>query len=346
MAPAGKSRVLLVGSGGVGTMASYALETGGQADVTSVLRSNYDAVKKNGFSIDSIEHGNGIKGFRPTQILKEVPNVAKEGLPLFDYIVVTTKNIPDVPPTVSDIIEPAVTPNTTAVVLLQNGLSIEKPLIERFPENAILSGVSLISASESPYGVILHEFNDVSKIGPFDGLRVIKQTAESQARRFVEIYNACGRVDCQYDDDVSFTRWRKLVYNSSFNSVSAILNMDVVRMRMTRYIIDDLVRPAMLEIMAPAKAAGVELPDGVDDFFIRMDPPDDHFLPSMGQDSAKGNFMEIEIIVGAPVREAQRLGVPVPTLQTIYGLLKGLQVKTKETKGIWKAEWDEGNPYK
>ena len=56
--------------------------------------------------------------------------------------------------------------------------------------------------------------------------------------------------------------------------------------------------------------------------------------------------MELETIVGEPVREAQRLGVPVPTLQVIYNLLKGLQVKTKEAKGQWKAEFEEGNPYR
>jgi ketopantoate reductase len=60
----------------------------------------------------------------------------------------------------------------------------------------------------------------------------------------------------------------------------------------------------------------------------------------------QGNYMELETIVGEPLREAERLGVPTPTLKTIYGLLKGLQVKTKERKGAWKAEFEEGNPYR
>lgn len=61
-----KANVLLVGSGGVGTMATYAMEIGGRAAVTAVCRSNYLAVEKAGFSIDSIEHGQGIRGFRPS----------------------------------------------------------------------------------------------------------------------------------------------------------------------------------------------------------------------------------------------------------------------------------------
>lgn len=55
--------------------------------------------------------------------------------------------------------------------------------------------------------------------------------------------------------------------------------------------------------------------------------------------------MEMECIVGEPVREAQRLGVPVPTLTVIYNLLKGLQLRTKEAKGLWKPHYEEGNPY-
>jgi ketopantoate reductase len=61
-----KASILVIGMGGVGTMAAYALETGGGANVTAVLRSNYGAVEAHGFDIDSIDYGHDIKGFRPT----------------------------------------------------------------------------------------------------------------------------------------------------------------------------------------------------------------------------------------------------------------------------------------
>lgn len=60
-----KANVLLIGSGGVGTMGAYALEKGGKASVTAVLRSNYSVVKEQGFTIDSLEHGK-VKDWRPT----------------------------------------------------------------------------------------------------------------------------------------------------------------------------------------------------------------------------------------------------------------------------------------
>ena len=66
MASQTKAEILLVGCGGVGTMCAYNLEVGSQANVTAVLRSNYDAVDKNGFSISSIEHGE-VTGWRPSK---------------------------------------------------------------------------------------------------------------------------------------------------------------------------------------------------------------------------------------------------------------------------------------
>lgn len=61
-----KARVLIIGMGGVGTLAAYALETGGKAEVTAVSRSNYGAVMQHGIAIDSIDYGRNIKGWRPT----------------------------------------------------------------------------------------------------------------------------------------------------------------------------------------------------------------------------------------------------------------------------------------
>lgn len=60
-----KRRVLVIGSGGVGTMVSVALERSGQASVTSVLRSNYEQVVKHGFEIESIDHGK-LSAWRPS----------------------------------------------------------------------------------------------------------------------------------------------------------------------------------------------------------------------------------------------------------------------------------------
>lgn len=270
-------------------MAAYALESAGEAEVTMVLRSNFNAVKQNGFTIDSIQHGHDIAEWRPSQLVEEVPSAQHVADAPYDYIIVATKNIPDVKPTVIDIIENAVTPGKTSILLLQNGLNIERPIISRFPKNVVLSGVSLISTTETQHGVIRHDFTDDCKVGPFfgSGSKVQPEVAEASARRLVNAYNACGKVNWEYDEDVPLTRWRKLVYNSSFNSVAAVTGMDTARMRMSEFVIDELVLPIMLEIKAAAKVAGINLPDGIEQKIIRVDPTDTAFVPSMGQDAVK-----------------------------------------------------------
>lgn len=284
-----KIEVLIVGGGGVGTMAAYALESAGQAEVSMVLRSNFKAVKQNGFTIDSIQHGHDIRGWRPSHVLQEIPKARDAGTPSFDYIIVATKNIPDIKPTVVEIIRDAVTPGKTSILLLQNGLNIEVPIIAQFPDNPVLSGVSLVSTTETSHGVVRHDFTDSCKVGPFINAnsRVSADAAASSAHRLIAAYNACGTVDWKFDDNVPFTRWRKLVYNSSFNSVAALLGMDTARMRMSEHVIDELILPIMLEIKTAAKAAGIDLPEGLEQEVVRIDPTDTAFVPSMGQDALK-----------------------------------------------------------
>ena len=103
---------------------------------------------------------------RLVRVRNTIPNVAKEGLKPFDFVSVATKNIADVGPTVSEIIVPAVTSGHSTIALIRNGLNIEKPLIATFPKNVILSGVSLIEATEIKPGSILHDDHDHLVIGP------------------------------------------------------------------------------------------------------------------------------------------------------------------------------------
>ena len=58
--------ICLIGSGGVGTIASLVLEKSKRAKVTAVLRSNHSIVKDKGFEIDSVDHGK-LSGWRPSK---------------------------------------------------------------------------------------------------------------------------------------------------------------------------------------------------------------------------------------------------------------------------------------
>ncbi|BCR85728.1 ketopantoate reductase family protein [Aspergillus chevalieri] len=332
-----KLKILLIGSGGIGTITAYALETGGLAEVTAILRSNFAVVEKNGFTIDSVDHGY-VQGWRPSHIRNTIPTAQEKK---FDYIILTTKSIPDIPPPLPDLIAPAILPSHTAIILIQNGVNVEHPFQEQFPTNPIISGVSFTSATEVELGLIRHDDHDRVRLGPFPYPR-------NQDSGGGDTNTNNSTIDVQFDTDVPATRWRKLIYNASFNPVSAILRMDVTRMRVYEHVIDELVKPAMREVIAVARALDVKLDgdeEGVIEQAVRCDPPEAFFRPSMCQDVEKGNYMEIENIVGEPLREGGRLGVSTPTLKTIYAILKGLQVKVKEEGGLVEPRFDERSRY-
>lgn len=77
------------------------------------------------------------------------------------------------------------------------------------------------------------------------------------------------------------------MYNACYNSVCAVVQMDTSRMRMAQFPIDEVVRPLMMEIIAIAKAKGIELPEGIAETMINADPDATFFKPSMQQDIEK-----------------------------------------------------------
>ncbi|KAF2097155.1 2-dehydropantoate 2-reductase family protein [Rhizodiscina lignyota] len=328
-----KKNVLLVGGGGVGAIGALNLEAGGLAAVTAVLRSNYQVVKDDGFEIHSCDHG-VLKGWRPTQVVSKVPNVKEENLPAFDYIVCATKNIPDVPPTVVDIISPAVTPSHTVIVLIQNGLNIEKPIFAAFPQNIVLSGVSMIGSNETKLGFIQHDEVDEIIISAFENPNLETAVQVAAAEDFVRAYSAAGKCKCSHDANVGFVRWRKLVYNACINPVSAITDLDSGRLQIADGAADTLLRPAMEEIRAAAKVFGHDLPAEVIQKTITVDPVDMYLPPSMLGDVRKGNFIEFENLLGEPLRDGTAKGVPMPTLTVLYNLCKAIQWRNKQLKGL------------
>ncbi|EMT67212.1 hypothetical protein FOC4_g10000361 [Fusarium odoratissimum] len=295
-----KKNVLLIGGGSVGTIAALNLEAGGLANVTLVLRSNYNVVNDKGFDIESCDHG-AIKGWKPSIVRNTIPDILKENIEPYDYIVLSTKNTPDIPPTIVDLVQPAL-PSTnahTTLVLIQNGLNIEKPFLQSHPKTVVLSGVSLIGSAEPSPGKIVQGGRDRLLIGAFANPNLDSTSpADDAAREFVEIYAKAGKTD-----------------------YGAVAN---------------LVRPAMREIVEAAKkSAGVNLGDDVMDFLIGADVLQPCLSPSMLADVQKGNFIEFENLLGEPLREeGKTVGVAMPTLEVLYQIAKAVQWRTKEQRHL------------
>ncbi|KAJ5117914.1 Ketopantoate reductase ApbA/PanE C-terminal [Penicillium atrosanguineum] len=321
-------QVLLIGAGGVGAMACVSLERSCMASVTVVLRSNYDKVKRDGFEIESVDHGK-LSSWRPTTILDAIPQTHESAT--YDYVVVTMKNIPEIS-NIPATIKPAVTPGYTTIVLIQNGIYIEQPILDAFPSNVVLSGVSYIGAHERN-GCITHNEHDHMNLGVFHNQALDKKIEHDKLQDFATIYSANRAVSVDTAGDIMFYRWRKVLWNGVFNSMCAITQLDSAAIRHFggEY---SLLRPGMAEMAAIAKADGYDLGPDIVDLMIDFTPVELAFRPSMLVDVDKGNPMEIEVILGNVLRVARKRGVLTPILDNTYRFLKLIQTRLLATRGL------------
>ncbi|EAZ63399.2 2-dehydropantoate 2-reductase (Ketopantoate reductase) (KPA reductase) (KPR) [Scheffersomyces stipitis CBS 6054] len=328
-----RPKVLVVGSGGVGTICALSLTVRDRSEVTLVVRSDYDLITSKGYTINSCTYGK-LEGWRPHHVARNVVE-ARELYGEFDYIVLTTKNIPDGTSTCEDIIRPAVTEKST-IILVQNGLSIEEPMIAAFPKNTILSGVSLIG-STNYNGVIENKGRDHIILGDFKKPELRHENSQEVIDKFVEIYqNDNGLNKIEIDNDAQKTRWEKLVYNCVFNTMTALVNLDVSRCQIFSGN-DALFRPAMKEVIAIAKSVGIEVSPEIPEKYIHIG--DGFFYsPSMCVDMRKNQLMELEVILGNPLKIAEKNKVSTPILSTVYHLLIMVQQRIKEERGIIKID--------
>lgn len=323
-----KPKILLIGFGGVGTIVAYTLEHLGRAEVVAVaIPSTYEAIKK-GYNIESINYGN-IKNYVPTEVeLSSKEAMEKHGP--FDYIVITTKNVPDVFPVV-DMLEDCFDEEKTAVVLIQNGLGIEIPFFKKYPKACVISGVTMINTTLYN-DTVKHVSKDTIKFGPFINYNISKELQIEKCKKFVELYSNKNN-DAQYEEDVKYSRWWKLVYNSCINTTCALSNLDSGRVELFGGM-DLIVRPAMEEIEKVALSEGVHLPKGLIDEMIRGEDGV-YYPPSMLIDVRNGNFTEYKNITSSVLKIAKRNHVDVPTLTVLNNLLHLLQYRTMEEKGMF-----------
>ncbi|CEI70969.1 unnamed protein product [Fusarium venenatum] len=296
------SNVLLIGGMGLGVIAALSLEASCRAQITVVLRSNYKLVKQNGYDIKSCDHGK-MEGWSPTKskvysqlvipatyirpvVVHQVPHVSSNDRP-YDYIVITTKNILNTGPGMAELIIPAVSFGKTVIVLIQNGLNIERPYLERYPYNIILSGISFAGSQEIKPGVIEHCYHDNLLVSAFRTQNVDITREQEAAKSFVSLYAASGKASCFHTAETISRRWEKLVYNAIINPLCAITNLDSGYLRQSGSAMVKIIRDAMEEVIAAAAAAGYTLPPDTAQELLKDDPIESHFEPSTLQDIRK-----------------------------------------------------------
>lgn len=295
--------VLLIGSGGVGSYFGGRLAAGG-VNVSVVCRSDYEVVKEKGIAVESI-HGDF--HFTPSQVVKKASDY--EGRP--DFILVTTKVLPEV--NLYEIIKDRVYPGT-AIVLFQNGIDIEKPVADAFPDNEIISGLLYIGVTRVSPGVVKHEGLGDATIGTFP------HGVSDACVRLAEMFTKAG-VTCKTLDNIIRVRWKKLTWNAPFNSIPVISQGFTVDKVVADENCLELSKNVIKEIMVLAEKSGYPLGKETIETNIEICRTLIGYKPSMLIDYENNRPMEVDAILGKAVDIAAALGIEVPHLKTLYTLL-------------------------
>ncbi|KAG8753618.1 hypothetical protein FRC14_005877 [Serendipita sp. 396] len=350
-------RILIVGAGAVGLFYSSRLhQPQNNVFVSLVCRSNYKAIKANGVKL--LTHTFGEYSYRPentfhsvgeaSKFIKFAPSTSR----VWDYVVVTTKALPSSSNSVeseANLIKPVVGPGTT-IVLIQNGIGIERPYHDAFPDNILLSAVTVVSAEQTEHGVVRQNRWTRISIGPWMQGKGDEADGISKTREFCALLKAGGIKDAEeYEErELQFVRWHKIAINAAFNPSSVLSNgapnSDMAADALLREhivgIMNEILRlaSAILQSPIPPKFATPEqiiqstLRNTRQNFDNKTKPQSNNSKPSNNQqgessrpsmwyDWAQGRPMELEVILGNVVREAKRVGIEVPRVQSMYALL-------------------------
>ena len=302
------NKVLIIGTGAIGGFYGSLLAKAG-AEVAVVCRSEYEHIKQHGFFIESHELGSWT--FTPSQVLKNTADYNGTA----DYVLLCTKVIPSVNRVA--LLCPVVSTGT-AIVFIQNGVEIEQEILTAFPRNEIISGLAYICCNRIGKGEILHLAYGRLTLGNLPG------SVSNKTTQLCDLFKQSG-IECVATGKIVAERWKKCVWNAPFNPLSVLsgglATLDILHSQ------EIFVRSIMLDICRIAGAAGHQLPDDIVDINIENTYNMPPYKTSMLLDYENGHPMEIEAILGNAVRAAKLAGIPSPYLDSVYALMKLVELK-------------------
>lgn len=127
--------------------------------------------------------------------------------------------------------------------------------------------------------------------------------------------------------NVQVQRWEKVVWNVAWNSLTTLTLMTTHDWLSSSEDSTPMTRRLMTEVINVAKKCDVPLDDALPDRLIEKILAMHAIGSSMQLDYKNGRPMEVDIILGYPVKKGRELGVSIPTLETIYTILRAVNLR-------------------
>ena len=299
-------RILVYGAGGVGAFFGALLVRAGR-DVHFVARgAQLEAMQTRGLRIRSTLLGD-----------VEVPRVsaaarAADSGPA-DLVLVCVKThqtesiLDDLAAAVGD---------ETVLIALQNGVESDEQLAARFGRSRVLPAAVYVGATIEEPGVVGHAAPARISIGARPGFD------DRRLEAVREVLAATGQV-VQVSPDIQRERWRKLIWNASFNTVSAVAlrtPAELLALPETRALIVRI----MGEVVDVAQALGIDLRQSDIDEHLAWTERAPGMRTSTMVDRERGRTMEADALIGVIVRKGGEAGVETPASEVLLALMKAM----------------------
>ena len=307
----------IVGTGALGGFYGARLQKAG-LEVNFLLRSDYERVKKHGLIVDSPEGNFTLPRVRAFHDAHKMPKC--------DVVIValkTTQNhlLPNLlPPLLKD---------DGVVLVLQNGLNTEPEVAKIVGEERVIGGLCFLCSYKVSPGHICHLDYGTITLGEY--AKNYQPIGITNRLHQIAIDFKRAHIPIKMSEDLLLSRWKKLVWNIPYNALSVVLDARTDELMANPDTLI-LVEQIMREVVAGAKSCDRIIQDDfiqhMIDYTHKMKP----YRTSMKIDYDESRPLEIEAILGNPIRVAEEAGIKLPQIGVLYRMLKFVDAQRQEAE--------------
>jgi 2-dehydropantoate 2-reductase len=203
------------------------------------------------------------------------------------------------------------------IMTVLNGLGAEQ-IVRRRGDWPLVSAVTFMSGTKRSDTHVEYILDTATWLGPYE------DTPFERVQEIADLIVESG-LEAEALPDLLPAQWSKLIFNATVNGVAALtgLRHDAhFAAESDSSDLGHLVHDLVDEGKSVAAASGVELYDDPWEMNVLATRRGSAHYPSMLEDVDAHRPTEVELINGALVREAQRLGMEAPLHTAVYRLVK------------------------
>jgi 2-dehydropantoate 2-reductase len=307
----------IIGTGALGGFYGARLQKAG-LEVHFLLRSDYERVKKHGLVVESPDGDFTLRQVHAYHDANKMPKC--------DVIILalkTTQNhcLPKVlPPLLKD---------SSVVLVLQNGLDTEPEVAKIVGDRRVIGGLCFLCSYKVSPGHICHLDYGTITLGEY--ARDYKPIGITNRMHHIASDFKRAGIPIKMSEDLLLSRWKKLVWNIPYNGLSVVLDARTDELMANPDTLV-LVEQIMAEVIAGAKSCDRIIPDDFIGIMLEHTHKMKPYRTSMKIDFDESRPLEVEAILGNPLRVAQRAGIQLPQISVLYRMLKFVDAQKQEAE--------------